>query len=168
MNRLTIRRKSKTTAASVILLTLMLTAAGCGGSADNGNRQLGSGGNAAVTENGNEAEVTPEVSEAPTDIGVVDTGTAEPEASKEPSEPVETVTKYLHGEGKYTGQIDSHSVEIETDKGIVAYQIEEELQKDIDALGESAQVEFQYVEKEVQGDSGVIKQPWLTQIKEVK
>lgn len=65
--------------------------------------------------------------------------------------------KLIQATGKYVGQIDPHSVEIETDGQPVAYQLAEGLDLVIETLNPDDAVEFEYVEQPIEGDDSIVQ-----------
>ncbi|MNB87751.1 hypothetical protein D3C75_347550 [compost metagenome] len=90
---------------------------------------------------------------------------AEPSAAPSQSAPVESAP--ISGSGVYNGQIDSHSVEIETKDGPVAFELGEGLENVPDTLNEEDKVVFEYVDRAVPGD-GALKQHVLTKLAKAK
>jgi hypothetical protein len=68
------------------------------------------------------------------------------------------------GEGSYVGQVDTHSVEIETDNGAVVFQIDDKITEQLAGIAENAPISYEYIEKEVDAGSEKVKQLWLTKI----
>ncbi|EXX89675.1 hypothetical protein BG53_14515 [Paenibacillus darwinianus] len=71
----------------------------------------------------------------------------------------------LEGTGTYTGQIDSHSVEIDTAEGPQAFQIDDKLAEVVSGLEMDAKVAFEYTEKEIDNGGEKVKQLWLADIR---
>ncbi|MGO4543580.1 hypothetical protein AB4Z29_02095 [Paenibacillus sp. 2TAB23] len=160
------RKKSKKAAAGAVLLAVMLATAACGGANDNkpaaGNDQPGN------------VEESPIVTDLPEESGVLDPDVSAPEPTAEPTATAdnESPTEAPAGpvkvnEGKYSGLIDSHSIEIETAAGAIPLQITDEFKSQLEALPDNAKVKFEYTEKSIEGDA-TVKQNWLVKIEEVK
>lgn len=66
--------------------------------------------------------------------------------------------------GTYNGQIDNHSIEIESADGIRAYQIDDEISDKLSAWDEGIKVKFKYKVNEVKGDGETIEQYIITSI----
>ncbi|MEI0740306.1 hypothetical protein VQ056_32985 [Paenibacillus sp. JTLBN-2024] len=62
-----------------------------------------------------------------------------------------------------TGLADSHTVEIIVDGKPMAFQFDETLKPDVEAMKPDQQVEFKYEEKAIEGDAS-LKQLVLTEI----
>ena len=71
----------------------------------------------------------------------------------------------LEGTGTYTGQIDSRSVEIETDEGPQAFQIDDRLAEVLAGLESGAKVVYEYTEKEIDNGGEKVRQLWLVDIR---
>jgi len=67
------------------------------------------------------------------------------------------------GKGSLTGLADSHTVEIIVDGKPMAFQFDETLKPDVEAMKPDQQVEFKYEEKAIEGDAS-LKQLVLTEI----
>lgn len=63
----------------------------------------------------------------------------------------------IHGTGTYVGQIDNHSVEIETEEGPTAFELGAGTEGATETLEMDDPVVFEYVEKKVEGDPSVIQ-----------
>ncbi|WP_141505143.1 hypothetical protein [Paenibacillus luteus] len=164
MNTSKRRRSKKAATAGAVLLAVMLAASACGNSS-----------NASNVNSGNEqqgtVEESPVVSELPEESGVLEPDVSTPEPSvaptdnsgsiEDPAAPVKV------NEGTYSGQVDSHSIEVETAAGVIVLQVTDEQAGTIDALPDDAKVKFEYTEKAVEGDPSV-KQNWLDKIEEIK
>jgi len=140
----TFKKRKKLATASALLLAVMLTAAACSD-------------NKPVTVEQQE-NVPSQVDKLPDSSGLVETGVADSsdkadngqaESSDAPdntskqdnSEADQSIQK---GEGIFAGIIDSHSVEIETKEGYMAFQYASELTEDINKLNADATVKFSY------------------------
>jgi hypothetical protein len=155
-------KKTKAASAAALLLAIMLTASACGANGNNagqnGNGSTEAGVNEQLPENGGIQD--------PGSLGSDDEEGTEPEESAttgggtDSNEPADVA---ISSTGIYTGQIDSNSIEIKTDKGAAAYRITEELAPVIEALPTDAAVAFEYTEKVIDSEQGV-KQLWLTKI----
>ncbi|MCR2802353.1 hypothetical protein [Paenibacillus soyae] len=167
MKKLT-RKNNKAAAAGALLLAIMLTATACGAGADqpSGNEQQGSA--SPTNEAGNQLpEETGVIDpEAPTN-DETNNSAAEPNEESDNDGAEQTESQPIGAEGVYTGQIDSHSIEIVTDGVAAAYQIPEDLTAVIETLPADAEVKFEYTEKAIEGEEAV-KQLWLTKIEAVK
>lgn len=91
------------------------------------------------------ASASASASSSPTASGPIETESASPSASPE----ITSAT------GKYVGLQDSHSIEITTDKGPMAFQVSPEIAEKVDPWKEETSVQFQYkTEKlEVSGEN---------------
>lgn len=79
--------------------------------------------------------------------------TTSPAPSKEPAEEAQVI----QGSGKYVGQIDSHSVEIETEEGPTAFELGSDTEQSLQNLEMDDPVVFEYVEQPVEGDPSVVQ-----------
>ncbi|NGM83024.1 hypothetical protein G5B47_11420 [Paenibacillus sp. 7124] len=86
-----------------------------------------------------------------------------PEPPASPSQPAGGETQVIKGTGVYNGQIDNHSIEIQTEEGPIAFELGAGLENVPETLNEENKVSFEYVEKEVEGDDSV-KQRVLTKL----
>lgn len=156
------KRKKQTAAAGALLLAIMLTLSACGG--DNTNEP-----SANAEQNNTGAGAGDNL---PEESGIIDPGAAvsDDESTKDSSESdnkeLPAKNAIISAEGVYTGQIDSHSIEISTDAGVSVYQIPEELTSIIENLPADAKVKFEYTEQ-TEGDSEY-KQLWLTKIEAIQ
>ncbi|BCG58426.1 hypothetical protein [Paenibacillus sp. URB8-2] len=89
--------------------------------------------------------------------------TTAPEPSLLPSQPADGETQVIKGTGIYNGQIDNHSIEIQTEEGPLAFELGAGMENMPEMLNEEDKVAFEYVEKEVAGDTS-IKQRVLTKL----
>lgn len=115
--------------------------------------------------------------EPPVDPNPVEEGVQEPVQPAEPNpeegekqEPVKPgdpeegqSTETKQGTGTYVGQIDNHSVEIETEDGPTAFRLGDHMNEAIAGLQGNEEVAFEYFEEPVEGDEG-LKQFILTKI----
>lgn len=153
-------QRSISAAAALAVLMLALTA--CGGESTSGApssepsaASAAPAGSAAVG-----ASAAPTASAEPT----ATTPPAAPEPSSPASaEPSAGQPEVLKGTGVYNGQIDNHSIEIETGEGPVAFELGAGTENVPDTLNEQDKVNFEYVEKDVQGDAS-LKQRVLTKL----
>lgn len=107
------------------------------------------------------AAPSPAASPVPSPSPAVSAGaqTSAPTAS-----PIETASpRVLEGTGTYVGQIDPHSVEIETDEGPTAFQLNEQTMNIPETLNSNDAVVFEYVEEPIEGDA-TLKQLVLTKL----
>lgn len=99
-------------------------------------------------------------------------GTVEEPGVADPDTPVssdaDSAPVVQQAEGIYNGQIDGHSVEIETANGPAAFQIEEQLAETVAALEPDTKIRYEFYEKEVDGGEESVKQLWLTKIEAVQ
>lgn len=146
------QQRSLSAIAAVAVFGLVLTA--CGGNTPAA---------APIT-----ATATATSSPAPTESAII--------ASSSPvaTEPAVTVTaapspssseegKVIKGTGNYVGQIDNHSVEIDTAEGATAFELGAGTESAPDTLNTDDPVAFEYVEKAVAGDA-TLKQRILTKL----
>lgn len=146
------QQRSLSAIAAVAVFGLVLTA--CGGNTPAA---------APIT-----ATATATSSPAPTESAII--------ASPSPvaTEPPVTVTaapspspneegKVIKGTGNYVGQIDNHSVEIDTAEGATAFELGAGTESAPDTLNTDDPVAFEYVEKAVAGDA-TLKQRILTKL----
>jgi outer membrane protein assembly factor BamE (lipoprotein component of BamABCDE complex) len=162
--------RTVTLSAAVLLAATMLSACGS---------------NAATTPDPNYQDTTvnqgtPDQSQSPvsnsdtgggaTDNSATNDAINSPTNSSSPDEstntnPDGTAQDITHeGEGTFTGQADSHSVEITTSKGATVYQIDDITAESIKDIGQDDKVKFQYKEQEIDTNDGKITQLWLTKI----
>lgn len=73
--------------------------------------------------------------------------TTAPPTDKQDNEQDDAKDNVIQGTGTYNGQIDTHSIEIETADGPKAFQIDDTLSEAIAGLKEKEAVKFEYVEK---------------------
>ncbi|ULO05955.1 hypothetical protein H1230_23330 [Paenibacillus sp. 19GGS1-52] len=148
------QQRSLSAIAAVAVFGLVLTA--CGGNTPAA---------APITAT---ATATATSSPAPTESAII--------ASSSPAatEPPVTVTaapspspneegKVIKGTGNYVGQIDNHSVEIDTAEGATAFELGAGTESAPDTLNTDDPVAFEYVEKAVAGDA-TLKQRILTKL----
>jgi len=127
----------------------------------------------AVTAcSGEQPKAEPPVGPNPVEDGVqepVQPAEPEPEedATKEPVKPGDPEERQSpetkQGTGTYVGQIDNHSVEIETEDGPTAFRLGDDMHDAIAGLQGNEEVAFEYFEQPVEGDEG-LKQRILTKI----
>jgi uncharacterized low-complexity protein len=156
------RRIKKAATAGAVLLAVMLAASACSGA---NTKNTSNEPNGAVTEG-------PVVDKLPEGSGVIEPDVSAPEpsaAGTNNSSGTEDpdADEVKRGEGTFTGLIDSHSIEIETEAGAMAFQITEELASAIDNLPSDAEVAFEYTEKAIEGETG-LKQYWIVKIEKTK
>ncbi|WP_150267342.1 hypothetical protein [Paenibacillus tepidiphilus] len=82
---------------------------------------------------------------------------ATPSPALSPSPSPEAESEVIHDTGIYVGQIDNHSVEIETEAGPTAFELGAGMENAPEGLEMDDQVEFEYVEKAVEGDESVVQ-----------
>ncbi|ASA20105.1 hypothetical protein [Paenibacillus donghaensis] len=127
-------------AAALAVLTLALTAC--------------SGNSPAAAPSEPAATTTP----APTETAVTTTPAPVPtETAATPSlsPSSEAQPQVLQGKGIYLGQIDNHSVEIQTEEGPTAFELGAGTETAPEKLNTDDTVTFEYVEKAIEGDSSV-------------
>lgn len=86
-----------------------------------------------------------------------------PTAAVAPSPSPSAEAQLLKGTGIFVGQIDNHSVEIETKEGPTAFELGEGLENAADDLNTDDPVAFEYVEKAV-GEDPSVKQRVLSKL----
>ncbi|MBT2287582.1 hypothetical protein J7E73_00230 [Paenibacillus albidus] len=86
-----------------------------------------------------------------------------PTAAVAPSPSPNAEAQLLKGTGIFVGQIDNHSVEIETKEGPTAFELGEGLENAADDLNTDDPVAFEYVEKAV-GEDPSVKQRVLSKL----
>ncbi|WP_375102412.1 hypothetical protein ACDZ28_17905 [Paenibacillus sp. RS8] len=141
--------------AAIAALTLALTACG----ATNNSAQP----SAEPT-----ATASPVPTEESTSTPVPTESTSTTAPTENPSTPAPKPTanseaKVIKGTGVYVGQIDSHSVEIETKEGPTAFEITAGMESILEKLNTDDSVVFEYVEKAVEGDA-TVKQRVLSKL----
>ena len=72
-----------------------------------------------------------------------------------PSSAPSTEAEVIKGTGVYVGQIDNHSIEIETEEGPTAFELGVGIESVLESLNMNDPVDFEYVEKAVEGDASV-------------
>jgi hypothetical protein len=100
------------------------------------------------------AEPTATASPAPTE-SISTTAPIENPSTVAPSSTPKAEAKVIKGTGTYVGQIDGHSVEIETKEGPTAFEISAGMESTLENLNMDDPVVFEYVEKAVAGDATV-------------
>jgi hypothetical protein len=161
MNTTRTRKNKKAVTAGAVLLAVMLAASACGNSSNTNN---------GTPENDQQGTVNeaPVVTELPDDSGVLEPDVSAPEPTADNSGTIdEPAAAVKVNEGTYSGQIDSHSIEVETNAGVIVLQVTDEQSGMLDALPDDAKVKFEYTEKAIEGDA-VNKQNWLVNIEEIK
>lgn len=95
---------------------------------------------------------------------------AQPDASASPSPeaspsaaPSEAVEE-KESSGTYNGQIDNHSIEIESPEGVRAYQIDDTTSDKLSDWDDGAKIKFKYKINEIKGDGETIEQYVITSI----
>ncbi|MFD0961203.1 hypothetical protein [Paenibacillus chungangensis] len=166
--------KKKATTAAVLLLALALSMSACSNASQDPNNSGNSqGNNESVGSNNlpdNDGVMDPDT---PSEGGsgndtASETGDSGGDDEDKGSTGDDGSTEaILHGEGTYTGAIDSNSVEIRTDEGANAYRLTSELTSIIEELPAEAKVKFEYTEKVIDSENNV-KQLWLQSIEEIK
>lgn len=163
MNTSRKRKNKKAVTAGAVLLAVMLAASACGNDSNT---------NKVNSENEQQGTVGegPLVSQLPVESGVLEPDVSSPSpeptadnsgATKEPAAAVKV------NEGTFNGLIDSHSIEVETNAGVIVLQVTDEQSSTLDSLPDDAKVKFEYTEKAIEGDAS-IKQNWLIKIEEMK
>ena len=130
-----------------VLLAIMLTASACG--SNNVNTPNNANQETVAPSDGTSAPDATATPDSSNNNGVTEPGTAQPDATTDNgsgsgnsgSSAVKT------GTGTYTGQIDSHSIEIETDNGPMVFQVTDEFTDTLNNLESDADVKFEYTEK---------------------
>ncbi|WP_410512095.1 hypothetical protein PaeBR_18925 [Paenibacillus sp. BR2-3] len=80
-----------------------------------------------------------------------------------PTQPTDEEPQVIKGSGIYVGQIDSHSVEIKTEEGPIAFELGAGTETAPESLNMGDPVVFEYVEKSVPGDD-TVKQRVLSKL----
>jgi hypothetical protein len=78
-------------------------------------------------------------------------------AAPAPSPTATAEAQVIQGTGSYVGQIDSHSIEIETEEGPTAFELGAGTESVLEGLEMEDPVVFEYVEKPVEGDPSVVQ-----------
>ncbi|WP_052380614.1 hypothetical protein [Paenibacillus camerounensis] len=125
-------QRSLPAAAAVAVLMLALTA--CGGQSP-AEAPGGPTATAAPSQTENAAPVSPSPAPVPT----------------------EEAAQVIRGSGTYIGQIDNHSVEIETEEGPTAFELGAGTENVPEGLEMDDHVIIEYVEKVVEGDPSVVQ-----------
>ncbi|CAM2867938.1 hypothetical protein PASE110613_05095 [Paenibacillus sediminis] len=110
----------------------------------------------------------PEVKTTPSNNVIEDNNTAKDngqnnEQDNQQQQPEETKSEIKQGSGIYVGQIDSHSIEIQTSEGSTAFQLEGET-VDLSNIKEKDNVQFEYYEKTTTSGVNTVKQLFITKI----
>jgi hypothetical protein len=126
--------KALIVSAALLILTLAGTACSRGGGGDSPAPSASTGPSASVTS-------------APSE-------SASPSASPE----------VLSGTGEFVGLADGHSVEIKTDSGPTAFQIDPDTEELVSDWKEGTKVRFEYTEKTIDSNGETIKQYTLMKI----
>lgn len=126
------------------------------------------GGNKDLAQTPEDQTPTPVASSAPTELPSTPEPTSTPAPTEQPSTPVPSATAstedtVLKGTGVYVGQIDGHSIEIQTKEGPTTFEISEGMESVLEKLNENDHVAFEYTEKSVNGDA-TIKQRVLLKL----
>lgn len=103
------------------------------------------------------------------DNNVNSTPSATPSLSASPSASAATETEgtapvVQEGKGTYEGQQDTHSIEIKTDSGPMAFQITPEIGDQVSSWEPGTPVKFQFTEETIDSDGEKIKQPTIVTI----
>lgn len=88
---------------------------------------------------------------------------ASPDASPSAAAPSGAVDE-KESAGTYNGQIDNHSIEIESAEGVRAYQIDDEISDKLSSWDDGVKIKFKYKINEIKGDSETIEQYVITSI----
>lgn len=160
------KKKSTQMVTGAVLLAIMLTASACGSN------------NVNTPNNANQETVAPSDETSVPDAtatpdssnnnGVTEPGTAQPDATPDTGSDNSGNSAVKTGTGTYTGQIDSHSIEIETDNGPQVFQITDEFTDTLNNLESDADVKFEYTEKILESAGEKVTQFWLTQIDQIR
>ncbi|MEK3881965.1 hypothetical protein [Paenibacillus sp. PL2-23] len=164
-----IKHNRKAAAAGALLLAIMMTTSACGGNAGPIGDEENPGSSAPVAESGNQL---------PEESGVIDpaapvaendsVASPEPETDTSADEDAAVnVSEPISAEGVYTGQIDSHSIEITINGIAAAYQFPGDMTAAIEALPADSPVTFQYTEKIIEGEDK-LKQLWLVKVEAIQ
>ncbi|WP_151735418.1 hypothetical protein [Paenibacillus tengchongensis] len=106
---------------------------------------------------GNSGAQAPSETAAPEIPAQTASPTASPGPSLAPSPSPAAETEVIRDTGTYVGQIDNHSVEIETEAGPTAFELGAGTENAPESLEMDDPVEFEYVEKAVEGDDSVVQ-----------
>ncbi|OBZ11970.1 hypothetical protein A8L34_16790 [Bacillus sp. FJAT-27264] len=91
----------------------------------------------------------------PADNSATPVPTVTPAESNEPTPSPSAEADAIKGTGIYNGQIDNHSVEIETKDGATSFELGLGTENVPETLNEGDSVVFEYVERTVGGDESV-------------
>lgn len=128
-------------AMSVAVLTLVLMGTACSNNNSNSS-----------------PSASPSTSASPSPSSV--SSEAPETASASPSAEPETTTET----GKYVGLQDSHSIEVTTDKGSMAFQVTPEIAEKVDLWEENTSVKFQYRTETIEANGEKIEQRTIISI----
>lgn len=83
------------------------------------------------------------------------TAPTESASTQPPSPSPSAESQVIKGTGVYVGQIDNHSIEIETEEGPTAFELGAGTESVLEGLSMDDPVVFEYVEKAIEGDASV-------------
>lgn len=132
-------RPQRSLPAMAAVAVLMLTLAACGG-----NHPA-------------EAPGEPSMSPSPVPAGTAAASPSPSAGSASPTPSASGETEVIQGTGIYVGQIDNHSVEIETEEGATAFELGTGMENVPDLLEMDDAVVFAYVERSAGGDANVVQ-----------
>lgn len=133
--------------AIATITALMLTLTACGG---NNPTQTPVEPTATTSPNPTESVSTP----VPTESTSTPVPT-ESVSTQAPSSTPSAEANVIEGTGVYIGQIDNHSIEIETEEGPTAFELGAGVESVLEGLNMDDPVVFEYVEKAIEGDASV-------------
>ncbi|MDI4647242.1 hypothetical protein [Cohnella hashimotonis] len=149
-----LNRYGKNSAWAVAVLAMLLMGTACSNDKD-----------------GSDASPSPSVSASASPASSPDASpSAQPDASASaapsasPSAAPTDAVDEKESAGTYNGQIDNHSIEVESAEGIRAYQIDDEISDKLSSWDDGVKVKFKYKIKEIKGDSETIEQYVITSI----
>ncbi|MDG0808335.1 hypothetical protein [Cohnella rhizosphaerae] len=149
-----LNRYGKNSAWAVAVLAMLLMGTACSNDKD-GSDASPSPSVSASASPASSPEASPS---AQPDAGASATPESSPSAA--PSGAVEE----KESTGTYNGQIDNHSIEIESADGVRAYQIDDATSDKLSGWDDGVKVKFKYKINEIKGESETIEQYVITSI----
>ncbi|MEK0316594.1 hypothetical protein [Cohnella sp. 56] len=145
-----LNRYGKNSAWAVAVLAMLLMGTGC-----------------SDDKNDSDAAASPSVTASASPSSSPDaTPSAQPEGSPSASPTADPADNQQEKEavGTYNGQIDNHSIEIKSDDGVRAYQIDDAISDKLSDWDDGVKVKFKYTVNKIKGDNETIEQYIITSI----
>ncbi|CAI6079117.1 hypothetical protein [Cohnella sp. JJ-181] len=149
-----LNRYGKNSAWAVAVLAMLLTGAGCSNDKNGSESSPASSVSASASASPSTSPEASPSSSAQPEGSAAASPTATPSGEQQEKEST----------GTYNGQIDNHSIEIESADGVRAYQIDDEISDKLSSWDDSIKVKFKYKINEIKGDNETIEQYVITSI----